>query len=82
MLLLPCVPTTHSLTACCRGADDDDKAIAAAHNKSAAQVALRWVLQREAIFVTAGTEQAYLQEDLDVFDFELSDAEMHTLDDK
>ncbi len=45
-------------------------------------MALRWVLQRDAIFVTAGTEQEYLEEDLDVFDFELTDDEMHTLDAK
>jgi diketogulonate reductase-like aldo/keto reductase len=65
--------------------DDDgggDQRIAVAHNRSAAQVALRWVLQRQAIFVTAGTNEEYLLEDLDVFDFELTVDEMTTLNNK
>jgi 2,5-diketo-D-gluconate reductase A len=63
-------------------ATTNDQRIAVAHNRSAAQVALRWVLQRQAIFVTAGTNEEYLLEDLDVFDFQLTDDEMTTLNDK
>lgn len=59
--------------------DPDVKRIAGLHNVSAAQVALRYVIQRNATFVTAGTNEEYLEEDLDVFNFELSEDEMNTL---
>ena len=59
--------------------DPTAKAIAAAHNRSAAQVALRWVAQQGALFVTAGSNPQYLNEDLHIFDFELSEEEMALL---
>jgi len=57
--------------------------IAATHNVSAAQVALKWVVQHGAVLTTSvdGSESAeYLVEDLDLWSFELSEQEMRTLD--
>ena len=62
--------------------DKDVNTIASAHKVSAAQVALRWVAQQGALFVTAGSKSEYLQEDLDIFGFELSAAEMELLSSK
>lgn len=54
-------------------------AIGAAHNKSSAQVALRWVVQQQVVAVTASNEAAYDEADLEIFDFELSAVEMAAL---
>ena len=59
-------------------------AIGKAHGVGAAQVCLRWTLQRGAIAAigtgaNAATIEQYTQEDLDVWDFELTDADMATL---
>jgi len=50
------------------------------HNKSAAQVALRWILQHNATINTQSTNPVHLKEDADIFDFSLTDAEMAKLD--
>ena len=60
------------------------KAIAAAHNKSAAQVALRWVLQLNRwglALVTSTDREDYMRDDIAGVSapWELSDAEMATL---
>ena len=55
------------------------KAVAAAHNKSTAQVALRWVTQQEVTAVTASDNVDHLKGDLDIFDFTLTDDEMKEL---
>ena len=54
--------------------------IGKAHNKSAAQVALRWILQHNATIATQSTNPAYLKEDADIFDFALTASEMSQLD--
>ena len=57
--------------------DPEIEAIASAHGRTAAQVALRWLVQQPdvvAIPKTARTER--LKENLGVFDFALTDAEM------
>ena len=59
--------------------DADVQAIARRHNKSAAQVALRWVVQQGVPFVTAAMNPTFMVEDLDLFDFELGGDEMDTL---
>jgi len=46
--------------------------IAAKHNKSAAQVILRWVLQRGIIALAKSTRKERMIENVNVFDFELS----------
>jgi len=55
------------------------KAIGAPYKKSAAQVALRWILQRNATVATQSTNPTFLKQDADIFDFELSDADMAKL---
>jgi len=54
-------------------------AIGEAHNKSTAQVALRWATQQGVVCVTASTTPSHLASDLDIFDFTLSPAEMEAL---
>ena len=56
-------------------------AIGAKYNKSAVQVALRFVLQQSLPLATKSDRADYMAEDTDVFDFSLSDADMATLAD-
>lgn len=51
-------------------------ALGANHGKSAAQVALRWLLQRGFAVIPKTARPARLRENLDLFDFELSNEEM------
>lgn len=53
--------------------------IAKAHNVSAPQVALRWVVQAGHVMTVLSESVDYDVEDADLFSFELSDAEMDTL---
>ena len=50
--------------------------VAAAHGKTAAQVILRWQLQAGFIAIPGSGNPEHIAENYDVFDFELSDAEM------
>lgn len=51
--------------------------IGAAHGKSAAQIALRWLVQQPQVAVVPrALEFDEIEEDIDLFDFELSDEEM------
>jgi 2,5-diketo-D-gluconate reductase A len=59
--------------------DPTVKSIAEAHNVSAAAVSLRWLVQGRHTFTTASESEAYDIEDLSVFDFTLTDAEMTSL---
>ena len=51
-------------------------AAAAAHGKSPAQVVLRWHLQNDNIVFPKSNSRKRIAENLDVFDFELTDAEV------
>lgn len=53
--------------------------IAAKHKKSAAQVILRWVVQRGIIALAKSTRKERMLENIDVFDFELSVEDMAAL---
>lgn len=53
--------------------------IARSHGKSVAQIALRWLVQRGIMPVTAGEDPEHLREDVDVFTFNLSADEMARL---
>lgn len=53
--------------------------VGAAHNKSAAQVALKWDLQQGHPVAVSVDEEEFAAEDLDVFDFELAAEEMNRL---
>ena len=46
------------------------------YGKSAAQVALRWIVQSGASFATQSSKLEHFREDLDVYDFALTPAEM------
>ena len=54
-------------------------AIAKAHNVSAAQVALRWIVEQGVAAIPKASTTDYQLENMDVFGFELSASEMRTL---
>ena len=53
--------------------------IADAHGKSIAQVGLRFLLQQDIDVIPKTTHEERMRENLDLFDFELDDAEMRTI---
>lgn len=55
------------------------KTIAAAHNKTPAQVLLRWGVQRGTAVIPKTAKPERLAENIDVFDFELSAGQMTTI---
>ena len=55
-------------------------AIAQAHGKSPAQVMLRWGLQEGRSVIPKSTKPTRIAENIDVFDFELSTAEITAID--
>ena len=54
-------------------------AIGKKHNKSSAQVAIRWQIQRGLIVIPKSTHKKYIKEDFEVFDFELTADEMKSI---
>ncbi|WP_026556780.1 aldo/keto reductase [Arthrobacter sp. 35W] len=54
--------------------------IAAAHGVAPAQVVLRWHLQQDRIIIPKSVTPARIQQNLDLFGFELTDAELAALD--
>ena len=50
--------------------------IGAAHDKSVAQVVLRWLIQRDVVVIPKSVRAERMRENIDVFDFELTDDEM------
>jgi 2,5-diketo-D-gluconate reductase A len=50
--------------------------IGAAHGKSVAQVVLRWLIQREVVVIPKSVRPDRMAQNLDVFDFELTDQQM------
>ena len=52
------------------------KSIAANHNKSVAQVVIRWVMQTGVLPLVKSVTPSRIKENMDVFDFELSQQEM------
>ena len=55
------------------------KTIGEAHGKHPAQVLIRWALQLGSITIPKSTDRAHIESNADVFDFELSDEDMRTL---
>ena len=55
------------------------KKIGEKYNKSVAQVILRWLIQRGIIIACKSTHIERMKENFDVFDFELSDADMEEI---
>jgi diketogulonate reductase-like aldo/keto reductase len=67
----------------CHGSTLDDpviKNIAASHEKSPAQVMLRWGLQHGRSVIPKSTRPSRIAENIDVFDFSLSDDEISLID--
>lgn len=54
--------------------------IAEAHGKTPAQVSIRWILQLGYVVIPKSVHENRIAENADVFDFELSDAEMEVID--
>lgn len=53
--------------------------IAAAHGKSPAQVILRWNLQKGVVVIPGSSNADHIQENIELFDFALSEAEMERI---
>ena len=60
--------------------DDTLKSIGQEHDKTAAQVALRWLLDQEILVVPKATGRSHLQANLDVFDFTLTEEQQERID--
>lgn len=54
-------------------------AIGKKYNKSAAQVTLRWLIQRGIVAIPRTAERAHMLENIDIFDFELDAADMQQI---
>lgn len=54
-------------------------AIAKKHNKNNAQVSLRWHYQRGIVAIPRSSQKEHMQENLNIFDFELDESEMNTI---
>jgi 2,5-diketo-D-gluconate reductase A len=66
-----------------RGAVLDDATlvrIGTKHGKTAAQVTLRWHVQRGSIIFPKSMSKARMRENFEIFDFELNDEEIHEID--
>jgi len=59
--------------------DPTVSSMAAAHNVSAAQVALRWIVQRGDVLAVMSANKMHQANDADLFSFELEDGEMDRL---
>ena len=59
--------------------DETLNEIANAHGVSAAQVILRWNLQRGVVVIPGSSNPDHIKENLDIFGFELSDSEMENI---
>lgn len=49
------------------------------HKKSVSQICLRWIIQHEVVVIPKSTNPERMSENMDVFDFELSTAEMEQI---
>lgn len=54
--------------------------IGAAHNKSAAQVSLKWIADKGYVLATKTSSEQHLKEDLDLFAWELTKSESSSID--
>lgn len=59
--------------------NEELKAIAKKHNKSVAQVCLRWIVQHEVIAIPKSTSPQRMAENIDLFDFTLDTTEMELI---
>lgn len=54
--------------------------IAENHNKSVAKICLRWIIQHNVIAIPKSTTNERIKENINIFDFELSEEEMKQID--
>ena len=59
--------------------DETISGIATDHGKTSAQVILRWHLQAGNIAIPGSSSEAHIQENYEIFDFELTDEEMERM---
>ena len=59
--------------------DEVISTIAKAHGKSSAQVILRWNLQKGVVVIPGSSNSAHIQENTELYDFELSEEEMRQI---
>ena len=59
--------------------DEVISAIAKAHGKSSAQVILRWNLQKGVVVIPGSSNPAHIQENTELYDFELTEEEMRQI---
>ena len=55
------------------------RALAATHNKTVAQIVLRWLVQRNIVPLVKSANSERMRENLEIFDFALTDAEMQQI---
>ena len=55
------------------------RTLAATHNKTVAQIVLRWLVQRNIVPLVKSANPARMKENLNIFDFTLTDAEMQQI---
>lgn len=55
--------------------------IGAAHNKTGAQVSLRWLVENGSPVIAKTNSQTHMEENMDIFDFAFTKAELKRLDD-
>ena len=60
--------------------DSTLKKIAKNHDRTAAQIALRWLVQKDIIVIPKTRSEARLKENMDLFDWELSEEEVAAID--
>ena len=60
-------------------ADKDIRMIANEFNKSVPQIILRWIVQQGVIALPRSTDSSHLQENINVFDFELTSHDMDVI---
>lgn len=59
--------------------DETISSIAKAHGKSSAQVILRWNLQKGVVVIPGSSNPDHIQENTELYDFELTDEEMEKI---
>lgn len=55
--------------------------LAKKHQKSPAQIVLRWQLQSGVAFIPKSTHEARIKQNIDIYDFQLSEHEMNAIND-
>ncbi|MFF3100159.1 aldo/keto reductase [Viridibacillus arvi] len=60
--------------------DETIQSIAAKHNKTAAQIVLKWDLQHQVVTIPKTMTESRMEENINVFDFELTTEEMAQID--